>query len=111
MAVTIAQVAPPARLGRRRVTWTWLGLVPFFVFATLFLLVPTFYLVVGSFQDKAVSRRSRTTSTSVHRRSATPSCPASRSASSQRCSAGSSASCSRTPSSAAGCHDRSGQDS
>ncbi|MFL5675198.1 MAG: ABC transporter permease [Chloroflexota bacterium] len=53
MAVTIAQVAPPARLGRRRFTWTWLGLVPFFVFATLFLLIPTFYLVVGSFQDSA----------------------------------------------------------
>jgi putative spermidine/putrescine transport system permease protein len=30
-----------------------LGLVPFLVFSTLFLLIPTIYLVVGSFQNKA----------------------------------------------------------
>ncbi len=36
---------------RRRLRLTWLGLVPFLVFATLFLLIPTFYLVVGSFAD------------------------------------------------------------
>lgn len=45
-----AQGAPPARPGRR-FRFTWLGLVPFLVFATLFLLIPTFYLVVGSFAD------------------------------------------------------------
>lgn len=38
---------------RRRPRLTWLGLVPFLVFATLFLLIPTFYLVVGSFADSA----------------------------------------------------------
>jgi putative spermidine/putrescine transport system permease protein len=53
VTATTAQGAPPARPGRRRFSWTWLGLVPFFLFAGLFLLIPTFYLVVGSFQDKA----------------------------------------------------------
>jgi putative spermidine/putrescine transport system permease protein len=32
--------------------FSWLGVVPFFVFSFLFLIVPTLYLVVGSFQDK-----------------------------------------------------------
>lgn len=45
-----AQGALPARPGRR-FRLTWLGLVPFLVFSTLFLLIPTFYLVVGSFID------------------------------------------------------------
>jgi putative spermidine/putrescine transport system permease protein len=47
-----AQSAPPARSGPR-VRLTGLGLLPFLVFATLFLLIPTFYLVVGSFLDRA----------------------------------------------------------
>lgn len=42
-----------ARPGRRRFSWTWLGLVPFFLFTTAFLLIPTLYLVIGSFQDSA----------------------------------------------------------
>jgi len=46
-----AQGAPKARPGRRRFSLTWLGLVPFLVFSTLFLLIPTFYLIVGSFLD------------------------------------------------------------
>ncbi len=46
-----AQGAPPARPGRRRFGWTWLGLAPFAIFSTLFLLIPTLYLVVGSFLD------------------------------------------------------------
>jgi putative spermidine/putrescine transport system permease protein len=36
-----------------RVSWAWLGLVPFFLFAVAFLLLPIWYLVVGSFQDRA----------------------------------------------------------
>jgi putative spermidine/putrescine transport system permease protein len=35
-----------------RVSWAWLGLVPFFLFAVAFLLLPIWYLVVGSFQDR-----------------------------------------------------------
>jgi putative spermidine/putrescine transport system permease protein len=46
--------APTAsRSGRRRIRWTFLGVVPFAAFAILFLIVPTMYLVIGSFQDKA----------------------------------------------------------
>jgi putative spermidine/putrescine transport system permease protein len=50
---TNAQGAAPARPGRRRPTFTWVGLVPFILFSTLFLLIPTIYLVVGSFQTEA----------------------------------------------------------
>ena len=38
---------------RRRLSWTWIGLVPFLVFATAFLIIPTTYLVVGSFKNQA----------------------------------------------------------
>lgn len=31
--------------------WAWLGIAPFFLFALLFLLLPTGFLVVGGFQD------------------------------------------------------------
>jgi putative spermidine/putrescine transport system permease protein len=50
-----AQDAPPARPGRR-FSLTWLGLVPFLVFATMFLLIPTGYLVVGSFVDSSTGQ-------------------------------------------------------
>jgi putative spermidine/putrescine transport system permease protein len=33
--------------------WAWIGVSPFFVFALMFLIVPTLYLVVGAFQDAA----------------------------------------------------------
>ena len=46
-----AQVALQARPGRSRSYLTWLGLVPFAVFALAFLGVPTVKLIVGSFQD------------------------------------------------------------
>lgn len=44
----------PAVSGRPRVappSWQWLGVAPFFLFALLFLILPTLYLVVGAFQD------------------------------------------------------------
>ncbi len=34
-----------------QVSWAWAGVVPFFVFALMFLIVPTSLLVVGGFQD------------------------------------------------------------
>ena len=43
------QDAPRARPGRR-FSWAWIGLLPFFVFSISFLIIPTFYLVIGSFQ-------------------------------------------------------------
>lgn len=45
------QDAPHPRRIARRMTWTWLGVVPFFVFAFLFLIGPVLYLVVGAFQN------------------------------------------------------------
>lgn len=35
----------------RRFSWAWLGLVPFFAFALLFMLLPSFSLLIGAFQD------------------------------------------------------------
>lgn len=45
------QGAPVTRASARRFSWTWLGVVPFFLFAFLFLIAPAMYFVVGSFQD------------------------------------------------------------
>lgn len=44
---------PSARPVRRRFGWGWLGIVPFMLFAFLFLIAPTFYLVIGSLQNAA----------------------------------------------------------
>ena len=41
--------------GRLRFRTTWLGIVPFFLFASMFLLIPMIYLTIGSFQDAAGS--------------------------------------------------------
>jgi len=41
----------PARLSQ--LSWAWVGVVPFFGFALMFLILPTSFLVVGSFQDSA----------------------------------------------------------
>lgn len=37
----------------RRVTLTWLPIVPFFLYIGIFLLLPTLWLVIGAFQDNA----------------------------------------------------------
>ena len=42
--------APQPRMPPRT-SWAWLGVVPFFLFALMFLILPTAYLVVGAFQD------------------------------------------------------------
>src|SRR5215470_4969975 len=42
------QVDGPAR---GAALWTWIGVLPFFVFALLFLIVPTAFLMIGAFQD------------------------------------------------------------
>jgi putative spermidine/putrescine transport system permease protein len=31
--------------------WAWIGVTPFFIFALMFLIIPTLYLVIGAFQD------------------------------------------------------------
>jgi putative spermidine/putrescine transport system permease protein len=49
---TLEQGALAARPARRTYP-AWLGLVPFFVVAGMFILAPVMYLVIGSFQDNA----------------------------------------------------------
>jgi putative spermidine/putrescine transport system permease protein len=44
-------VQAPARPWRAGLSWSWLGVAPFFLFALLFLILPTMFLVVGAFQD------------------------------------------------------------
>lgn len=43
--------------GRTSPVWTWIGVLPFFIFALLFLILPTGFLMVGAFETrKAISR-------------------------------------------------------
>jgi len=49
--VAVRESLPPAKAGRLRLPLQWLGIVPFFVFALMFLILPTLYLVVGAFQN------------------------------------------------------------
>ncbi len=59
-ATTLSERGTPrARPARRRFSWAWLGLVPFFLFATAFMFLPVAYLVFGSFigPDGAVTLR------------------------------------------------------
>ena len=46
-----AGAAAPRRLQSGRDLVAWLGVTPFFVFAVMFLILPTGYLIVGAFQD------------------------------------------------------------
>ena len=50
---TSAAAAPAVSVGGRlgRSAWEFVGLLPFFTFAILFLILPTSYLIVGAFQD------------------------------------------------------------
>src|SRR5581483_4936360 len=41
----------PPRAAIAPMSWAWLGVVPFFLFAILFLILPTAHLVLGAFQD------------------------------------------------------------
>jgi len=36
-----------------RMSWAWVGVAPFFIFALMFLILPTVFLMAGSFQDAA----------------------------------------------------------
>ncbi len=42
---------PAGRIPAAAFSWAWLGVAPFFVFAVLFLILPTGYLMIGAFQD------------------------------------------------------------
>lgn len=45
--------APAAETARPRMSFAWLGVVPFLLFALLFLVLPTMQIVVGSFRNAA----------------------------------------------------------
>jgi putative spermidine/putrescine transport system permease protein len=49
------EASPPMTAPTRRepMSFAWVGVAPFFLFAFLFLILPTIYLVVGAFQDAA----------------------------------------------------------
>ncbi len=44
------RAAAPVSTARRRISFAWLGVVPFLLFALLFLIQPTMKIVIGSFQ-------------------------------------------------------------
>ncbi len=51
MPAVSAAPSEPGRMSRGRISWAWLGVVPFFIFALMFLILPTGFLMVGAFQD------------------------------------------------------------
>jgi putative spermidine/putrescine transport system permease protein len=51
-SVTVASgVTRPKPLSKTSISWSWIGVVPFFLFAILFLVLPSLSLFVGSFQN------------------------------------------------------------
>lgn len=50
---TSAATIAPGRPARARLSFAWLGVTPFLLFALLFLILPTMKIVVGSFQNNA----------------------------------------------------------
>ncbi len=50
-SATTTQSAPPATRSGVRFPTQWLGVAPFFLFAIMFLILPTAYLILGAFQN------------------------------------------------------------
>ena len=44
--------APAARPPRKGFSWAWLGVAPFFLFATMFIFLPSIQIIIRSFQDR-----------------------------------------------------------
>src|SRR3954467_3919876 len=49
----LADSVPPATARALRLPTQWLGVAPFFIFAIMFLILPTLYLMLGAFQNDA----------------------------------------------------------
>ena len=49
--VQVASKSGVASLQLSQKTWAWIGVAPFFIFALMFLILPTLDLMVGAFQD------------------------------------------------------------
>ncbi|TKT77555.1 acriflavin resistance protein [Aquamicrobium sp. LC103] len=52
MADTTTAATALGASGRQRMTFAWLGILPFMLFALLFLLLPTLNIVIGAFQTR-----------------------------------------------------------
>src|SRR5207302_6983652 len=50
-AEAASALRPDTRSGRRRPSLAWLGILPFFVYALAFLLVPAGEVIVGAFKN------------------------------------------------------------
>lgn len=46
-----APAPSPVAIRLDRSSWAWVGVAPFLLFAVLFLIAPTFFLIIGAFQD------------------------------------------------------------
>ena len=53
--VVASGVSHPKPLTRKRISWDWVGVLPFFLFTVMFLVLPSIILFVGSFQDSTGS--------------------------------------------------------
>jgi putative spermidine/putrescine transport system permease protein len=51
--MTDVSFSPPAEERAMRLPTQWLGVAPFFIFAIMFLILPTLYLMLGAFQNDA----------------------------------------------------------
>ncbi len=51
MSSTADTTSQPSQVRKRQLPLSYVGVAPFFLFAILFLLWPTMYLIVGAFQD------------------------------------------------------------
>jgi putative spermidine/putrescine transport system permease protein len=47
-----SNTAPPAGVRGMRLPTQWLGVAPFFIFALMFLILPTAYLILGAFENQ-----------------------------------------------------------
>lgn len=47
------KTAPPGEARALRLPTQWIGVAPFFIFAVMFLILPTLYLMLGAFQNEA----------------------------------------------------------
>ncbi|RAZ91998.1 acriflavin resistance protein [Mesorhizobium hawassense] len=47
------KTAPPSEARALRLPTQWIGVAPFFIFALMFLILPTLYLMLGAFQNDA----------------------------------------------------------
>lgn len=50
-ATQSAPASSPSGFRIDRNSWAWVGVAPFLIFAVLFLIAPTFFLIIGAFQD------------------------------------------------------------